>query len=736
MSLARLSRRFLSSVLLLAGVPTLATASPAAPDYVIEWDWGFFPGGLAPTVTPLPLNPAQWIGFDPVWIEYRLPSPAPEETPSFKAQRILTDYVVEWDWDFNPAGVLVPPQGPLVVDPAIWTGFNPFLEYIIDTPALASSKVKSTKVLTDYVVEWDWQVGANGAPIAPAPLSLDPTSWTGFDPFLEYVIPVTTYSWTSVTFTQVAGPGPFFGTVTIQKDQLSNCGTFLVDAGCTPIPPQPQSGTYTIQATVQPGGAIAQATVTILPTAEWTSITFAQVAGPVPGAFGSVTIDRGQISNCGTSIVNAGCTPLGQCPGTYTIEATVQPSGAMSRSTVTILPTVQWSQITFTQIGGPAPNVFAPVTINRGQISNCGTSNVNANCRAFAPPDPPFGVYTIAATVYFEAPCPAIPAAGAGTINVGPGPANDTHYWSYSLEAPLDTSITIDAQDQFLATGVLLDTLSRLVNWVHKNGSVVSDTTLHFTWWNIQNKVPARYRAQITNQFGSHRVQVHNLEFLLAPALKNDPPTPWECGSHYLCYRASGFPGPDATYDLEDEWRSDQQVVDSLEYLCVPCRKVHDAHVFDPCDLVTHLAVYRIHPQSDRFLPLIEDQFVNDEFYVQQQLPKEYLFVPSAKTEVAALAVDPPQQSSDTPVSTWPNPMRQGCKIEFTVVASGEIDLTIFGIDGRRIRTLNHGRSEPGAHRTTWDGMDDRGLPVSSGLYFVRLKTVLGQFTRPIVYVR
>lgn len=314
------------------------------------------------------------------------------------------------------------------------------------------------------------------------------------------------------------------------------------------------------------------------------------------------------------------------------------------------------------------------------------------------------------------------------------GPIDSTHYWSYSFETPKDTLVTISARDQFISLPMAVDTLTRLVNWVHKNHSFVRDTTLHFTWWNIRDKYPVHVFAQITNQFGVHRVKISNLEFLLAPALKNDPATPEDSVSHYLCYQALGFPGPVPEYDLEDEWRTDRQHVYDMKYLCVPCWKTHNGLEYAPVDSITHLAVYEVHPQSEPFRPLLEDQFVTGAFRVQQRSPREYLFVPSTKEVIAADVSG--GGSTGPPLGVSPNPIRTNGEIEYSVSRRGEVQLEIFGIDGRRVRSLHRGVREPGAYHSTWDGTDEHGVRVSSGVYFLRLQTSDVDVTRRIVYVR
>jgi len=226
-------------------------------------------------------------------------------------------------------------------------------------------------------------------------------------------------------------------------------------------------------------------------------------------------------------------------------------------------------------------------------------------------------------------------------------PYNPTHYWSYHNLQPFAIPQPIQVRDQFFRqpVTVTVDTLARFLNWVHKNNSAVPDTFVHYTWWNIREKLPppgGPREVIVTNQFGSYHVQVTNLEFLLAPAWKNRPDPIAPLANHYLCYRAFGFPAPPAGYDLRDEWRVDFQIPKDMRYLCTPCLKQHFGQIFPPVDTLTHLAVYPINPFSDHFNPLVSDQFQTLTVPVQQ-FPEEYLFVPSEKVELP----------TDVKKSTW-----------------------------------------------------------------------------------
>jgi hypothetical protein len=233
--------------------------------------------------------------------------------------------------------------------------------------------------------------------------------------------------------------------------------------------------------------------------------------------------------------------------------------------------------------------------------------------------------------------CVVLAGSNAYAQNDPPG-VDRTHYWTYHLIDPFTSPQPVALSDQFFRNPVpnTTDSLLRLVNWVYKNNSVVQDTFLHYTWWNLASKYPLNQFVRVTNQFGVVDVHVVQMDFLLAPAWKNQhPPVPGgPNANHYVCYKTTGPTQTPQTVVLHDEWRNDAQTVGPLEFLCVPCLKQHQGQTFVPVDTVTHLALYRIQPTSDIFIPFIQDQFAQVQRPVQQ-FPIEYLMVPSLKTPIS-----------------------------------------------------------------------------------------------------
>ena len=68
------------------------------------------------------------------------------------------------------------------------------------------------------------------------------------------------------------------------------------------------------------------------------------------------------------------------------------------------------------------------------------------------------------------------------------------------------------------------------------------------------------------------------------------------------------------------------------------------------------------------------------------------------------------------------NPFRESTRIAWEMPSQSSVRLSVFDVQGRRVRTLAEGDFGPGAHDAAWDGRDDRGRPAASGSYFLRLE--------------
>ena len=69
-----------------------------------------------------------------------------------------------------------------------------------------------------------------------------------------------------------------------------------------------------------------------------------------------------------------------------------------------------------------------------------------------------------------------------------------------------------------------------------------------------------------------------------------------------------------------------------------------------------------------------------------------------------------------------PNPFNNSVSISFEIPNSKRVNLSIFDMKGRNIRRMNLGVLGSGLHKVLWDGKNNLGNELSSGIYMVVLE--------------
>jgi hypothetical protein len=83
-----------------------------------------------------------------------------------------------------------------------------------------------------------------------------------------------------------------------------------------------------------------------------------------------------------------------------------------------------------------------------------------------------------------------------------------------------------------------------------------------------------------------------------------------------------------------------------------------------------------------------------------------------------------------------PNPFNPRTTIGFSLPSSQRVLLAIYDAQGRCVRRLFDGFVPTGQREITWDGKDDEGRPVASGVYFYRLRTGKQVLTRKMLLLK
>jgi hypothetical protein len=108
------------------------------------------------------------------------------------------------------------------------------------------------------------------------------------------------------------------------------------------------------------------------------------------------------------------------------------------------------------------------------------------------------------------------------------------------------------------------------------------------------------------------------------------------------------------------------------------------------------------------------------------------------------VSVHDEDEAVDPVVASWrgallpnvPNPFNPATEIRFRLPVEADVSLRIHDAAGRRVRSVQLGSMPAGESAWSWNGTDDQGRPVASGVYLVRLATDRGVDSRRIVLAR
>ena len=84
----------------------------------------------------------------------------------------------------------------------------------------------------------------------------------------------------------------------------------------------------------------------------------------------------------------------------------------------------------------------------------------------------------------------------------------------------------------------------------------------------------------------------------------------------------------------------------------------------------------------------------------------------------------------------YPNPFNSGTAITFDLPYGETVDLTVYTISGQKVATLVQGSRAAGYHQVSWDGRDEAGAALASGVYLYRLQVGDQLKTRKMLLLR
>ncbi|MBC7188564.1 MAG: T9SS type A sorting domain-containing protein, partial [Calditrichaeota bacterium] len=84
----------------------------------------------------------------------------------------------------------------------------------------------------------------------------------------------------------------------------------------------------------------------------------------------------------------------------------------------------------------------------------------------------------------------------------------------------------------------------------------------------------------------------------------------------------------------------------------------------------------------------------------------------------------------------FPNPFNPETKIGFRVPTEGRVQVKVYNLMGRLVRTLVDGAMTSGRHEVLWDGTDDYGVVMPTGTYLCVMEAEGIRMTKKMVFAR
>ncbi|MBN2010811.1 T9SS type A sorting domain-containing protein [candidate division KSB1 bacterium] len=114
----------------------------------------------------------------------------------------------------------------------------------------------------------------------------------------------------------------------------------------------------------------------------------------------------------------------------------------------------------------------------------------------------------------------------------------------------------------------------------------------------------------------------------------------------------------------------------------------------------------------------------------------DYIEVPFLIATSVADANQRRTPGSFTISANYPNPFNPSTTIRYEMASAGQMEISVFDIQGREIKTLLNEARQPGSYAIAWDGSDALGRSVSSGTYFIRFKSENEQKLQKVVLLK
>ena len=87
-------------------------------------------------------------------------------------------------------------------------------------------------------------------------------------------------------------------------------------------------------------------------------------------------------------------------------------------------------------------------------------------------------------------------------------------------------------------------------------------------------------------------------------------------------------------------------------------------------------------------------------------------------------------------ILSMPNPINPDCQIRYALPKDAEVNLSVYNVLGQKVKTLVEEYQAAGHKTVRWDGTDDNGDKVASGIYFYRIQAGESTDTKKMILMK
>lgn len=149
----------------------------------------------------------------------------------------------------------------------------------------------------------------------------------------------------------------------------------------------------------------------------------------------------------------------------------------------------------------------------------------------------------------------------------------------------------------------------------------------------------------------------------------------------------------------------------------------------------TDLDEWEQHPVAGQIIPQIVG--VAGQFDYTPPYFEYYQISPRSRSDFVTTSVDEPFRYGNVRgyelKNAYPNPFNRSTEIRYTIPFGKTAEMAVFDLHGRFVRSLGESLKESGTIH--WDGLNDNGEPISSGIYFIRLQNHEMLITQKVIYL-